>query len=340
MSNDWSRLRQRPISRRRMLARSAKAGVGAAGLALVGCGGDDDDAGTAAAGRAVAAAEEAAAAAAAAGEARAATTEAAADAANAVAEAADEAAAARQAAESVAVLGGRAEIADWTVPWPIDEIDLHATITVGIPFDQGGTDQMRVGGEGNYISHGAVHDSLVEISPLTKDLLPHLCTLEWADEGATCIGAVTPAMFHDGSSLTAHDLVFTYERMGGVAEYHQGGEMSDHPTGWQATRPAWGSNAVDPQQGRRRSHVGNRTRGVRRVPMGHDRHPRQRLRLLQDGHGTARRSRGRPAPNRHGPLPLRQPHGRRGLRLRALRGPFPGRSTTPSGRRTTPTTST
>ena len=41
--NYWTSLRQRKISRRTMLGASAKAGVGAAGLALVGCGDDDDD---------------------------------------------------------------------------------------------------------------------------------------------------------------------------------------------------------------------------------------------------------------------------------------------------------
>ncbi len=102
MSNYWETLRQRKISRRTMLGASAKAGVGAAGLALVGCGDDDTaDAGTAAAERAAAAAEEAAAAAVAAGEARAAETEAAADAAADAAAAASEAsAAASQAADA------------------------------------------------------------------------------------------------------------------------------------------------------------------------------------------------------------------------------------------------
>ena len=55
--NYWTRLRHHKISRRTMLGASAKAGVGAAGLALVGCGGDDDDdggAGDAAAGAALA----------------------------------------------------------------------------------------------------------------------------------------------------------------------------------------------------------------------------------------------------------------------------------------------
>ena len=39
----WSRLAARRVSRRRMLSLSARTGVGAAGIALVGCGDDDDD---------------------------------------------------------------------------------------------------------------------------------------------------------------------------------------------------------------------------------------------------------------------------------------------------------
>ena len=131
MSNYWTRLRHRKISRRTMLGASAKAGVGAAGLALVGCGGDDDDdaggaaaaaeaaaaagdssAAAAAAERAAAAAEEAAAAAAAAGDAgAAAVAEAAAAAAEAAAEAARDAGAdqAQAAADAAAAAAAAAE---------------------------------------------------------------------------------------------------------------------------------------------------------------------------------------------------------------------------------------
>ena len=42
--NYWQRMRRRRLSRRALLRASARAGVGAAGLALVGCGSDDDDA--------------------------------------------------------------------------------------------------------------------------------------------------------------------------------------------------------------------------------------------------------------------------------------------------------
>lgn len=42
--NYWSRMRRRRLSRRTLLGASARAGVGAAGLALVGCGDDDSEA--------------------------------------------------------------------------------------------------------------------------------------------------------------------------------------------------------------------------------------------------------------------------------------------------------
>ena len=42
--NHWSSIRSQRLSRRSVLRASARAGVGAAGLALVGCGDDDDDA--------------------------------------------------------------------------------------------------------------------------------------------------------------------------------------------------------------------------------------------------------------------------------------------------------
>ena len=107
--NYWTALRQRKISRRTMLGASAKAGVGVAGLALVGCGDDDEpDAGAVAAERAAAAAEEAAAAAVAAGEARAAESEAAAAVA---AEAADAAGEASAAAADAADAAGEASAA-------------------------------------------------------------------------------------------------------------------------------------------------------------------------------------------------------------------------------------
>ena len=332
--NYWTALRQRKISRRTMLGASAKAGVGVAGLALVGCGDDDDDAGPAvvdssaidaaagdaaaaaeaasdaadAAGRAAEAAEaasalaaeaaasddaeQAAAAAQAAADAAAdaadaaraagdagaaAVAQAAADAAEAAAAAAREAgaedtaaaaaaaqaaadaaaaaaaaageasaaaaetaaaavAAAQEAAEAaqeaaaaaISVLG---ETEDFSVPWPLDEIDLDATIVGVVPSDSGGLDQMRLGSKGNQYSHGAAFSAVMEWEPASAAAIPHLAAPEWVDP-TSVVASVVPAPFHDGSILTAHDMVFSYDRMGGKAAYHQGGETTDHPGGW------------------------------------------------------------------------------------------------------------
>ena len=332
--NYWTALRQRKISRRTMLGASVKAGVGAAGLALVGCGDDDDDAAPAvvdssaidaAAGDAAAAAEAASAAADAAGRAAeaaeaasalaaeaaesddaeqaaaaaqaaadaaadaaeaaraagdagaAAVAQAAADAAEAAAAAAREAgaedtaaaaaaaqaaadaaaaaaaaageasaaaaetaaaavAAAQEAAEAaqeaaaaaISVLG---ETEDFSVPWPLDEIDLDATIVGVVPSDSGGLDQMRLGSKGNQYSHGAAFSAVMEWEPASAAAIPHLAAPEWVDP-TSVVASVVPAPFHDGSILTAHDMVFSYDRMGGKAAYHQGGETTDHPGGW------------------------------------------------------------------------------------------------------------
>ena len=327
--NYWTSLRQRKISRRTMLGASAKAGVGAAGLALVGCGDDDDDAAPAAvdtsaidaaagdasaaasaAGEASAAASEASAAAseaaaaasqaadaaaaaaalaaeaaesedaanaAAAAEAAAAAAAQAADAASAAGDAAaaavadaaaedtaaaaaaaqaaaeaaaaaataaeDAAQAAREAVEAVAAVGAdMAEDAEFSVPWPLDQVDLDGSIVTGIPSRQEGTDHHRAGSQGNAYSHGAVFNAAMEIDPADASAIPSLATPEFIDP-VTLRATVEPAPFHDGSILTAQDMVFSYDRAGGVAEYHQGGATTDHSGGWTPTNPTRGAES-------------------------------------------------------------------------------------------------
>ena len=339
--NYWTTLRQRKISRRTMLGASAKAGVGAAGLALVGCGGDDDDepaavdtsaidaaAGDAAAaaeaasdaadaaGRAAEAAEAAAAmaaeaassddaaaaaaaaqaaadaaadaadaaraagdagaaavaqaaadaagaAAAAAREVGAEDTAAAAAAAQAAAEAAavaataaeDAAQAAREAVEAVAaVTGAVGEAAEFTVPWPLDQVDLDASIVGVVPSDQGGVDQHRSASITNHYSHGAVFNAPMAIDPRDGLPIPDLAAPEWID-ATSIVASVVPAPFHDGSILTAHDMVFNFDRKGGLAEYHQGGETSDHPGGW----APWNPNRASARDWVRNEAVDDRT---------------------------------------------------------------------------------
>ena len=41
-TGSWQRINRKQLTRRALLSAGAKAGVGAVGLALVGCGGDDE----------------------------------------------------------------------------------------------------------------------------------------------------------------------------------------------------------------------------------------------------------------------------------------------------------
>ena len=128
------------------------------------------------------------------------------------------------------------EAAEFTVPWPLDQVDLDASIVGVVPSDQGGVDQHRSASITNHYSHGAVFNAPMAIDPRDGLPIPDLAAPEWID--ATSIRAsVVPAPFHDGSILTAHDMVFNFDRKGGLAEYHQGGETSDHPGGWAPGTP-------------------------------------------------------------------------------------------------------
>ena len=324
--NYWTALRQRKISRRTMLGASAKAGVGVAGLALVGCGGGDDDAAPAAvdtsaidaaagdtaaateaasdaadaAGRAAEAAEAASALAAEAAEsddaeqaaaaaqaaadaaadaaeaaqaagdagaaavaqaaadaaeaaaaaarevgaedtaAAAAAAQAAADAAAAAAAAAGEASAAAAETAAAIVAGGMAETAEFSVPWPLDQVDLDASIVTAVVADSGGLDAHRVGSALNAVNGPAVFNAVLALDPRDSATVPSLAAPEWIDP-VTVRAAVVPAPFHDGSIVTAHDVVFSFDRVGLVAEYHQGGETTDHPGGWTSNATARGS---------------------------------------------------------------------------------------------------
>ena len=213
--NYWTTMRRRRISRRTMLGASAKAGVGAAGLALVGCGDDDDDDAAAPAAAEAPAEEQAEEQAQAQAE----------EQAEAQAQAADEPA--EEEAEEQAVSA-------------FANIDLEATIRTTAAADNGGLDQLRAGSHTNYISHQCVHDNGIWLEPDTNEVYGHLVTPEWVDD-VTMTAAVTPAPFHDGSIFSAVDAKFTHDRAGNIAEYHNGGESTDNPAGWTSARTTYGA---------------------------------------------------------------------------------------------------
>ena len=236
--NYWTRMSRKRLSRRAVLRSSARAGVGAAGLALVGCGDDDDDAQPAAAqvqqqqqqdqpqpAEQQQAQQQQ--------QQQAAQQQAEQQAQQAEAQEQTEQDQAEQQAE-------QQEQQQAVAPAPFADLDLDATITTAVARDGGGLDPIRSGSHVNYISHGNVYDAGIVFDPDDNSVRPHMIAPEFVDD-VTMVAQVMPAMFHDGSILTADDMVFTYDRMGNIAEYHQGGETTDHPAGWTSARVSFGS---------------------------------------------------------------------------------------------------
>jgi ABC-type transport system substrate-binding protein len=145
----------------------------------------------------------------------------------------------QQVAEEVAE-GAAGTEEEWTMPLPLDQVDLDAELVMAVPADSGGLDPHRAASAANYISHGLVYSGPLDRDPRDNSMTAGLTTPEWIDP-VTLRMHVTPAKFHDGSTLVAGDLVFSYNRMGEVAEYHDGGATSDHPGGWASARALRGA---------------------------------------------------------------------------------------------------
>ena len=212
--NYWTALRQRRISRRTMLGASAKAGVGAAGLALVGCGDDDDDAAPAAVDTSAidAAAGDASAAASAAGEASAAASEASAAASEAAAEEAADAA--REAADAASAAGEEEEQAV-----AAGEVDLDAELIIGYRSLPPTLDVTTAAGGGGNAASNVNHFS---------SLFPHsregginawepeggFASYEFVDNNTGFVIELQPGItFHNGEPLDAEHLAWYYDRV-------------------------------------------------------------------------------------------------------------------------------
>ncbi len=218
----WTRLRTVRLTRRTMLRASARVGVGATGLALVGCGDDDDAAPAAAA---------------------------------ATQTQADEEQAAEQQAEQVAEQAGAEEQAQAQAEEQAEEeqaaeqaqavaqVNLDAEVRFAIAGDAGGTDYMRSGSHLNYIVNGSVFTTPMFFDNVSSKLTVNTASFEVVDPTNYIIHALDGIKWHDGSAHTADDIMFSFERMGELAAYHDGGESTDHPSGvWTSSRTHWGAN--------------------------------------------------------------------------------------------------
>ena len=225
--NYWTSLRRRKISRRTMLQASGRAGVGAAGLALVGCGDDDDDddAATAATDQAEEQAEE---------QAQAQADDQAEEQAQAE-QAVDDEEAEEQAEEQAEQVEEEEEEAEEAEEEEqavaTGEIDTEATLRLALAADNGGLDPHRSGSQVNYQNSHGVFSRPVEFAPETGNPVGNLVSWELPDDVTWNITVKDNIFFHNGQQLTAEDLIFTYERVGNIAEYHQGGRR-------RTTRPA------------------------------------------------------------------------------------------------------
>jgi len=116
---------------------------------------------------------------------------------------------------------------EWTMPLPLDQVDLEASLVMAVPADSGGLDPHRAASGANYMSHGLVYSGPLDRDPRDNTMTSGLTTPEWIDPVSLRMH-VNHAKFHDGSTLVAGDLAFSYDRMGEVAKYHDRGAACPH----------------------------------------------------------------------------------------------------------------
>ena len=236
--NYWTRMRRRRMSRRTLLAASSRAGVGAAGLALVGCGDDDDDDQQ---GVMQAAQQQDQPEPQPAQQQQQQTMQA-------------QQTTQQQQAEQQAQQVEQQEAQEGTVEaierdeTDVDEeatepeVDLDATVRVAIGRYTAGLDPQRSGSQTNYVNGACTFDSGMSNHPETAALEPNLVEAIEIVDPTNLIMRVTPGIkFHSGAPYTAEDLQFNFERVAGVAAYHQGGEASDHSNQWATARGTFGT---------------------------------------------------------------------------------------------------
>ena len=241
--NYWTRMSHRRLTRRTLLRASARAGVGATGLALVGCGDDDDDAQ-----QQVAQVEQ---------QQDQPQPQPAEQQQQAMQQqqqvqqqamqqqqeqqAEQQAQQAQQQQEGTVEAIERDE-AQQDVQAAEPEIDLEATLNLATGRYTSGLDGQRSGSQTNYINSATTFDSAMSNHPETAALEANLVSeVEVVDDTNLIFRIQEGINFHNGTPYTAEDLAFNWERVSAAAEYHQGGETSDHPNGWATARMTFGT---------------------------------------------------------------------------------------------------
>ncbi len=222
--NYWQRMRRSRMSRRALLRASGRAGVGAAGLALVGCGDDDDDDDAVAQVQQQQQQQDQPAAQA---QQQQQQQEQAAPAEQQQQQQEQQAVAQAQQAEQQEQQAMQQQQQQQQEAVDLSregETDWERTVTVAVPNAVGGLD---VQAPGNYTLkwNGPLHfDQLLQYDLVTREIVPHVGNFEWIEDFTALLWHVNPGhAWHDGTPLTAEDIKFSIERAGGEAAYNDSG---------------------------------------------------------------------------------------------------------------------
>ena len=242
--NYWKRMSRQRLSRRTLLRASARAGVGATGLALVGCGDDDDD-GQQAVVQAQPQEQQQEQAQPVQQQQQQQQQQQAMQQQQAEQQAEQQAQQVeqqQQQAQQGTVEAIERDQAQQDEQAAAPEIDTEATLYVATSRYTAGLDPQRSGSQTNYINGACTFESGMSNHPETAALEPNLVAgIEIVDPTNLIMNVTDDAFFHDGSQYTAHDLEFNFQRVASDAEYHSGGETSDHPNGWGTARGTFGT---------------------------------------------------------------------------------------------------
>lgn len=207
--NYWARMRSRNLSRRALLRASARAGVGAAGLALVGCGDDDDD--DDAQPQAVAQADDQ----------QQQQAQPAAQPQQQTEDQADQQAAVQQQQEQDEPEEPVEDTARQQAP--AGEIDRDAEIIVGYGSFPPTLDITTAGGGGGQGASNNLHFAALGAYNSGRQLQPTggFGDFEFAENNSVFRWRVKPGVtFHNGEPLNAESVKFYWERILGRAEYN------------------------------------------------------------------------------------------------------------------------
>ena len=221
--NYWQRMRRSRMSRRALLRASGRAGVGAAGLALVGCGDDDDDDGAVAQVQQQQQQQEQPAA----QQQQQQQQQQAAPAQQQQEQQEQQAVAQAQQAEQQEQQQAMQQQQQQEEPVDLSregDTDWERTVVAAVPNAVGGLD---VQAPGNYTLkwNGPLHfDRLLQYDLVTREIVPHVGSFEWVDDFTSLVWHLSPGhAWHDGTPLTSDDIKFSIDRAAGNAAYNESG---------------------------------------------------------------------------------------------------------------------